>query len=134
MEKYTHLMVNGHRKNLPLDEDIINYWLSSYIEQYNTMILEVPLKKLMDPSYSCVENNGVKIVTYTSILNNGYIALRIWEEDVVSSIRLDLILSSPLPMFPVLYSMEDAFGMYDGTYMLLDRKDDFKTIDYRSYP
>lgn len=134
MEKYTHLTVNGDRKNLPLDEDIINYWLSSYIEQYNTMILEVPLKKLMDPSYSCVENNGVKIVTYTSILNNGYIALRIWEEDVVSSIRLDLVLSSPLAMFPILFSMEDAFGMYDGTYMLLDRKDDFKTIDYRSYP
>lgn len=134
MERYTHLMVNGARKNLLIDKDIVNYWLSSYIEQYNTMILEVPIKKLMESSYSCVESNGIKTITFTSILNNGYITLRIWEEDGVSSIHFDMLLSSPLPMFPVLYSMEDIFGMYDGTYMLLDRKDDFKTIDYRSYP
>jgi len=135
MEKYTHLTLNGVRKNFVVDQSIIDYWLSNFLEKYNNMGLEFTVKKLTDPSYSCIENNGVKVVTYTAILDTGYIALRIVEqEDDVSSIRVDILLSSPLPGRIVVNNIGQYFNIYDGVYMLLDRKDDFKTLEYISYP
>jgi hypothetical protein len=133
MEKYKHLLINGIRKNLYIDKDIINHWLSSLIEQHNLGIAEKPIEKLGDSSYSYVEENKVKIITYTSILNTGHIALRIYEEEGISSIHFDMLLSSPISPRTVLASIVDSYGMYDSTYMLLDRKEDFRTIDYRSY-
>lgn len=135
MERYTHLMVNGATKNPPKNESIITPWLDRLIKEINMEIKEIPIKPVMEPIYSYIDKNGIKGLTSTAIVETGYIALRTWEkEDDISSIHLDMLLSSPIPTVLVLDSIAESFGMYDGVYMLLDRKDDFKTIEYRSYP
>jgi hypothetical protein len=133
MERYTHMTLNGLREKLTIDQSIINYWLSSFIEEYNRVV-EIKIKKLVEPNYSYVEDNKSKTITHTSILNTGYIALRIEEEDDISSIHLDIVLSSPVPPRMVLNNTVEFFGMYDGVYMLLDRDNDFKVLHFRNYP
>ena len=128
-------MVNGLTKNPPRDESMIVPWLNSLIEEINIKVEEINIKPVMEPIYSYIDKDGVRGLTSTAIVETGYIALRTWEkEDDISSIHLDMLLSSPIPTFLVLYSIEEFFGMYDGVYMLLDRKDDFETLEYRSYP
>jgi hypothetical protein len=134
MERYTHLMINGVTKNPPKDESVIAPWLNKLIEEINMGVREIHIKPIMEPIYSYIDKDGIKGLTSTAIIETGYVGLRIWEEEDISFIHLDMLLSSPLPVYLVLNSVEESFGMYDGSYMLLDRKDDFKTIDYRSYP
>ena len=134
METYTHLLINGVTKNPPKDESIITPWLNNLIESINSEVREVHIKPVVAPIYSYLDKDGIKGLTSTAIVETGYVAVRVWEEDDVSSIHLDMLLSSPLPVFLVLESVADIFGMYDGVYMLLDRKDDFKTLEYKSYP
>ena len=43
-------------------------------------------------------------------------------------------ISSPLPASVVVYSIAENLGMYDGIRMLVDRGDDFKVLEYTSYP
>ena len=135
MQRYTHLMVNGVTKNPPRDESVITPWLNKLIEEINLGIKEIYIKPVLDPVYSYIDKDGIKGLTSTAIIETGYVALRIWEkEDDISSIHLDMLLSSPLPVYLVLESIADSFGMYDGSYMVLDRDNNFKTIDYKSYP
>lgn len=128
-------MINGVTKKPPRDESVIRPWLGNLIEEINMEIKEIDIKTVMEPIYSYTDKDGIKGLTYTAIIETGYVALRIWEkEDDVSFIHLDMLLSSPLPIYLVIDSLVSIFGMYDGSYMLLDRNDDFKTLDYRSYP
>jgi hypothetical protein len=135
MERYTHLMVNGVTKKPPRNESVIRPWLDNLIEEINMEIKETDIKPVMEPIYSYIDKDGINGLTSTAIIETGYVALRVWEkEDDVSFIHLDMLLSSPLPIYLVIDSLVSIFGMYDGSYMLLDRSNDFKTIDYRSYP
>jgi hypothetical protein len=135
MERYTHLTLNGFTKTTLKDTSLMDSWMSNLIEEINKRIREIYIEPIIDPISSYVDKDGVKGITTVAIVESGYIALRMWEkEDDVSSIHLDILLSSPLPVLTVLESMADGLGMYDGIYMLLDRKDDFKTIEYKSYP
>lgn len=128
-------MINGLTRKPPRDESMITPWLNSLIEEINTKVEEINIKPVMEPIYSYIDKDGIKGLTSAAIVETGYIALRTWEkEDDVSSIHLDMLLSSPIPMVLVLDSIEENFGMYDGTYMLIDRKDDFNIVEYRSYP
>lgn len=127
-------MINGVTKNPPKDESIITPWLDRLIKKINMEIKEIHIKPIMEPIYSYINKDGIKSLTSTAIIETGYVGLRIREEENISSIHLDILLSSPLPIFLVLDSVAESFGMYDGVYMLLDRKDNFKTIEYRSYP
>lgn len=136
MERYTHLLVNGVTKNPPRDESMITPWLKDLIEEINLGVREIQTKIIMEPIYSYINKDGIKGLTSTAIIETGYVALRIWEEEEenTSSIHLDMLLSSPLPVFLVLKSIAENFGMYDGSYMILDRADDFKVLDFKSYP
>lgn len=135
-KRYTHLMVNGFTKKLPQDESVINPWLYNLIEAINLEIKEIHIKPVMDPIYCYIDKDKTKTLTSTAIIETGYVALsiEIEEEEDDAYIHLDMLLSSPLPISLVIESIVNSFGMYDGSYMLLDRNDDFKTIDYKSYP
>jgi hypothetical protein len=135
MERYTHLTLNGSTKTTLKDTSLMDSWMSNLIEEINKRIREIYIEPVVDPISSYVDKDGVKGITTVAIVESGYIALRIWEkEDDTSSIHLDILLSSPLPVLTVIDSLVYGLGMYDGIYMLLDRKDDFKTIEYKSYP
>jgi hypothetical protein len=135
MERYTHLTLNGSTKTTLKDTSLMDSWMSNLIEEINKRIREIYIEPVVDPISSYVDKDGVKGITAVAIVESGYIALRIWEkEDDTSSIHLDILLSSPLPVLTVIDSLVYGLGMYDGIYMLLDRKDDFKTIEYKSYP
>lgn len=135
-KRYTHLMVNGYTKKPPKDESVINPWLYNLIEAINLEIKEIHIKPVMDPIYSYIDKDKTKTFTSTAIIETGYVALsiEIEEEEDDAHINLDMFLSSPLPTSLVLESIENSFGMYDGSYMLLDRANDYKVIDFRSYP
>jgi hypothetical protein len=127
-------MINGVTKNPPRDESIITPWLNSLIKEINIRVGEVKIETVMEPIYSYIDKDGIRGLTSTAIIETGYIALRIWEEEDTSSIHLDMLLSSPLPVFLVLNSIAESFGMYDGCYMFIDRADDFKVLEFKSYP
>ena len=128
-------MINGVTKRPPRDESVIRPWLDNLTEEINMEIKEIHIKPVMEPIYSYIDKDGLKGLTSTAIIETGYVALRVWEkEDDISFIHLDMLLSSPLPISLVIESIVNSLGMYDGSYMLLDRNNDFKTIDYRSYP
>ena len=135
-KRYTHLMVNGFTKKLPQDESVINPWLYNLIEAINLEIKEIHIKPVMDPIYFYTDKDKTKTLTSTAIIETGYVALsiEIEEEEDDAYIHLDMFLSSPLPTALVLESIENSFGMYDGSYMLLDRANDYKVLDFRSYP
>ena len=135
MERYTHLTLNGSTKARLMDTSLMDSWMLDLIQEINKRIRETYIEPTVDPISSYVDKDGIKGVTSIAIVETGYIALRIWDkEDDVSSMHLDILLSSPLPVLTVIDSLVNGLGMYDGIYMLLDRRDDFRTIEYKSYP
>jgi len=135
MERYTHLTLNGSTKTPLKDTSLMNSWMLNLIEEINKRIKEISIEPIIDPISSYIDKDDVKGVTSVAIIESGYIALRVWEkEDYVSSIHLDILLSSPLPVLTVIDGLVDGLGMYDAIYMLLNRNDNFKTIEYKSYP
>ena len=134
MKRYTHLTMNGVTKNSPKNESVIMPWITNLIEEINLGVREVHIKPVMEPTYSYIDQDEIKGLTGVAIIETGYLALRIWEEEDVSYIHLDMLLSSPLPVLIVLDSIAENFGMYDASYMILDRSEDFKVLDYKSYP
>lgn len=135
MERYTHLMVNGFLKEPPKELSIIKDWLFDLVEEINKEIREIQIKIVTDPTVSYVNKDNPKDIIAICIIDTGYIAMRIWEkEENVFSLHFDIHISSPLPASLVVYSIAENLSMYDGVYMLLDRKYDFKTIEYINYP
>jgi hypothetical protein len=135
MERYTHLTLNGSTKTYLRDTSLMDSWMLNLIEEINKRIQEIYIEPVVDPISLYIDKDSIEGVTSVAIIDSGYIALRVWEkEDYGSFIHLDMLLSSPLPVFTVIDSLVNGLGMYDAIYMLLNRNDDFRTIEYKSYP
>ena len=128
-------MVNGFLKEPPKELSIIKSWLFNLVEEINKEIKEIQIKITADPTISYVDKDSSKDITAICIIDTGYIAMRIWEkEENVFSLHFDIHISSPLPASVVVYSIAENLDMYDGIRMLVDRGDDFKVLEYTSYP
>jgi len=127
MALHNHLLLNGYTKTPPTDEAATIEWMRQLVEK-------IDMKVIQGPFASYVTKEGNRGLTCVVMIETSHIALHVWDEENPAFIQFDLYTCSDLPVKPVLDDLEDHIGLYDGSYMLLERSSGFRTIDQRDYP
>jgi S-adenosylmethionine/arginine decarboxylase-like enzyme len=127
MALHNHLLLNGYTKTPPTDEAATIEWMRQLVEK-------IDMKVIQGPFASYVTKEGNRGLTCVVMIETSHIALHVWDEENPAFIQFDLYTCSTLPVRIVLDDLEDHIGLYDGSYMLLERSSGFKTIEQRDYP
>jgi S-adenosylmethionine/arginine decarboxylase-like enzyme len=127
MALHNHLLLNGYTKTPPTDEAATIEWMRQLVEK-------IDMKVIQGPFASYVTKEGNRGLTCVVMIETSHIALHVWDEESPAFIQFDLYTCSTLPVKTVLDDLEDHIGLYDGSYMVLERSSGFKTIEQRDYP
>lgn len=127
MALHNHLLLNGYTKTPPTDEAATIEWMRKLVEK-------IDMKVIQGPFASYVTKEGNRGLTCVVMIETSHIALHVWDEESPAFIQFDLYTCSTLPAKIVLDDLSDNIGLYDGSYMVLERSSGFKTIEQRDYP
>jgi len=127
MALHNHLLLNGYTKTPPTDEAATIEWMRQLVEK-------IDMKVIQGPFASYVTKEGNRGLTCVVMIETSHIALHVWDEESPAFIQFDLYTCSTLPAKIVLDDLSESIGLYDGSYMVLERSSGFKTIEQRDYP
>jgi S-adenosylmethionine/arginine decarboxylase-like enzyme len=127
MALHNHLLLNGYTKTPPTDEAATIEWMRQLVEK-------IDMKVIQGPFASYVTKEGNRGLTCVVMIETSHIALHVWDEESPAFIQFDLYTCSTLPAKIVLDNLSENIGLYDGSYMVLERSSGFNTIEQRDYP
>jgi S-adenosylmethionine/arginine decarboxylase-like enzyme len=86
------------------------------------------MKTIQGPFASYVTKEGNRGLTAAVMIETSHIAMHVWDETDPAFMQFDLYTCSTLPVDDVIKNLEDHFGLFNASVLVLERSDGFKII------
>ena len=121
MALHNHLLVNGYALIPPTDEGKTIEWMKNLVES-------IDMKIIQGPFASYVSKEGNRGLTAIVMIETSHIAMHVWDEEDPAFVQFDLYTCSTLPVEKVIKNLEDHFGLFNYSVLVLERSEGFKVI------
>ena len=121
MALHNHVLINGYTLLPPTDEKQTIFWMQQLVDS-------IGMKTIQGPFASYVTKEGNRGLTATVMIETSHIAMHVWDETDPGFMQFDLYTCSTLPVEKVIKNLEDHFGLFNHSVLVLERSDGFKVI------
>ena len=121
MALHNHVLINGYTLLPPTDEKQTIVWMQQLVDS-------IGMKTIQGPFASYVIKEGNRGLTAVVMIETSHIAMHVWDETDPGFMQFDLYTCSTLPVEKVIKNLEDHFGLFNHSVLVLERSDGFKII------
>ena len=121
MALHNHVLINGYTLLPPTDEKQTIVWMQQLVDS-------IGMKTIQGPFASYVTTEGNRGLTAVVMIETSHIAMHVWDETDPGFMQFDLYTCSTLPVEKVIKNLEDHFGLFNHSVLVLERSDGFKII------
>jgi S-adenosylmethionine/arginine decarboxylase-like enzyme len=118
---HNHVLINGYTLLPPTDEKQTIAWMQQLVDS-------IGMKTIQGPFASYVTKEGNRGLTAAVMIETSHIAMHVWDETDPAFMQFDLYTCSTLPVDDVIKNLEDHFGLFNASVLVLERSDGFKII------
>jgi S-adenosylmethionine/arginine decarboxylase-like enzyme len=118
---HNHVLINGYTLLPPTDEKQTIAWMQQLVDS-------IGMKTIQGPFASYVTKEGNRGLTAAVMIETSHIAMHVWDETDPAFMQFDLYTCSTLPIESVIKNLEDHFGLFNASVLVLERSDGFKII------
>ena len=122
MALHNHLLLNGFTNKPPKDEAETIEWMRQLVEV-------IDMKILQGPFASYVTKEGNRGLTCVVMIETSHIALHVWDEEEPAFVQFDLYTCGRLPAGFIIDKLKEELGLFEGSYLVLERGEGFRTLD-----
>jgi S-adenosylmethionine/arginine decarboxylase-like enzyme len=121
MALHNHVLINGFTLLPPTDEKQTIEWMQKLVDS-------IGMKTIQGPYASYVTKEGNRGLTAVVMIETSHIAMHVWDETDPATMQFDLYTCSTLPVEQVIKNLEDHFGLFNYSVLVLERSEGFKVI------
>lgn len=121
MALHNHVLINGYSLLPPTNEKQTIDWMQELVNS-------IGMKTIQGPFASYVTKEGNRGLTAIVMIETSHIAMHVWDETDPAFMQFDLYTCSTLPVEKVIKNLEDHFGLFNHSVLVLERSDGFKII------
>lgn len=121
MALHNHVLINGYSLLPPTSEKQTIAWMQELVNS-------IGMKTIQGPFASYVTKEGNRGLTAVVMIETSHIAMHVWDETDPAFMQFDLYTCSTLPVEKVIKNLEDHFGLFNHSVLVLERSDGFKII------
>jgi S-adenosylmethionine/arginine decarboxylase-like enzyme len=121
MALHNHVLINGYSLLPPTNEKQTIAWMQELVNS-------IGMKTIQGPFASYVTKEGNRGLTALVMIETSHIAMHVWDETDPAFIQFDLYTCSTLPVEKVIKNLEDHFGLFNHSVLVLERSEGFKII------
>jgi S-adenosylmethionine/arginine decarboxylase-like enzyme len=121
MALHNHVLINGYSLLPPTNEKQTIAWMQELVNS-------IGMKTIQGPFASYVTKEGNRGLTALVMIETSHIAMHVWDETDPAFIQFDLYTCSTLPVEKVIKNLEDHFGLFNYSVIVLERSEGFKII------
>jgi len=121
MALHNHVLINGYTLLPPTDEKQTIQWMQELVES-------IGMKTIQGPFASYVTKEGNRGLTAAVMIETSHIAMHVWDESDPAFMQFDLYTCSTLPVEKVIKNLEDHFGLFNHSVLVLERSEGFKIV------
>lgn len=122
MALHNHILLNGYVSRPPKDMELTKNWLVQLVK-------DIDMKIIQGPYASYVDVEGNRGLTATVMIETSHIALHVWDEEEPALIQFDVYTCGELPVEKVIKSVDDAMGLQNYWYMVMERRNGFNVVE-----
>jgi S-adenosylmethionine/arginine decarboxylase-like enzyme len=121
MALHNHVLINGFTLLPPTNEKQTIEWMQKLVDS-------IGMKTIQGPYASYVTKEGNRGLTAVVMIETSHIAMHVWDETDPATMQFDLYTCSTLPVEQVIKNLEDHFGLFNYSVLVLERSEGFKVI------
>jgi S-adenosylmethionine/arginine decarboxylase-like enzyme len=121
MALHNHVLINGYTLLPPTDEKQTIQWMQELVDS-------IGMKTIQGPFASYVTKEGNRGLTAAVMIETSHIAMHVWDESDPAFMQFDLYTCSTLPVEKVIKNLEDHFGLFNHSVLVLERSEGFKIV------
>lgn len=121
MALHNHVLINGYSLLPPTNEKQTIAWMQELVDS-------IGMKTIQGPFASYVTKEGNRGLTAVVMIETSHIAMHVWDETDPAFMQFDLYTCSTLPVEKVIKNLEDHFGLFNYTTLVLERSEGFKIV------
>ena len=121
MALHNHVLINGYTLLPPTDEQQTIKWMKDLVDS-------IGMKVIQGPFASYVTQEGNRGLTAAVMIETSHIAMHVWDETDPAFMQFDLYTCSTLPVEKVIENLEDHFGLFNASVLVLERSEGFKIV------
>jgi S-adenosylmethionine/arginine decarboxylase-like enzyme len=121
MALHNHVLINGYTLLPPTDEKQTISWMQQLVDS-------IGMKTIQGPFASYVTKEGNRGLTAAVMIETSHIAMHVWDETDPAFMQFDLYTCSTLPVEGVIKNLEDHFGLFNASVLVLERSEGFKIV------
>jgi S-adenosylmethionine/arginine decarboxylase-like enzyme len=121
MALHNHVLINGYTLLPPTDEKQTIAWMQQLVDS-------IGMKTIQGPFASYVTKEGNRGLTAAVMIETSHIAMHVWDETDPAFMQFDLYTCSTLPVEGVIKNLEDHFGLFNASVLVLERSEGFKIV------
>ena len=121
MALHNHVLINGYTLLPPTDEQQTIKWMKDLVDS-------IGMKVIQGPFASYVTQEGNRGLTAAVMIETSHIAMHVWDETDPAFMQFDLYTCSTLPVENVIKNLEDHFGLFNASVLVLERSEGFKIV------
>jgi len=121
MALHNHVLINGYTLLPPTDEEKTKVWMQALVDS-------IGMKTIQGPFASYVTKEGNRGLTAVVMIETSHIAMHVWDESDPAFMQFDLYTCSTLPVEKVVKNLEDHFGLFNHSVLVLERSEGFKIV------
>jgi len=121
MALHNHVLINGYSLLPPTNEKQTIAWMQELVNS-------IGMKTIQGPFASYVTKEGNRGLTALVMIETSHIAMHVWDETDPAFMQFDLYTCSTLPVEKVIKNLEDHFGLFNHSVLVLERSDGFKIV------
>jgi S-adenosylmethionine/arginine decarboxylase-like enzyme len=121
MALHNHVLINGYTLLPPTDEKQTIAWMQELVDS-------IGMKTIQGPFASYVTKEGNKGLTAIVMIETSHIAMHVWDEPDPAFIQFDLYTCSTLPVEKIIQNLENHFGLFNFSTLVLERSEGFKVV------
>jgi S-adenosylmethionine/arginine decarboxylase-like enzyme len=92
------------------------------------LVDSIGMKTIQGPFASYVTKEGNRGLTAVVMIETSHIAMHVWDETDPAFMQFDLYTCSTLPVENVIKNLEDHFGLFNASVLVLERGDGFNIV------
>jgi S-adenosylmethionine/arginine decarboxylase-like enzyme len=121
MALHNHVLINGYSLLPPTNEKQTIAWMQELVDS-------IGMKTIQGPFASYVTKEGNRGLTALVMIETSHIAMHVWDETDPAFMQFDLYTCSTLPVEQVIKNLEDHFGLFNHSVLVLERSEGFKIV------
>jgi S-adenosylmethionine/arginine decarboxylase-like enzyme len=121
MALHNHVLINGYTLLPPTDEKQTIAWMQQLVDS-------IGMKTIQGPFASYVTKEGNRGLTAAVMIETSHIAMHVWDETDPAFMQFDLYTCSTLPVEGIIKNLEDHFGLFNASVLVLERSEGFKIV------